>query len=53
MICAESVLGMFAVISAVLNGSVSNRAELSGILDLPLNKMHYLKMLLQWNLGLV
>ena len=29
---------MFAVKSAVLSGSVSDQAELSGILDLPLNK---------------
>ena len=29
---------IFAVETAVLSGSVSDRAELSGILDLPLNK---------------
>ena len=40
MICAESVLhfGYVCAKSAVLNGSVSDPAELSGILDLPLNK---------------
>ena len=32
------MLGIFAVKSAVLSSSVSDRAELSGILDLPLNK---------------
>ena len=32
------MLGVFAVETAVLRGSVSDRAELSGILDLPLNK---------------
>ena len=32
------ILGIFAVKNAVLSGSVSDRAELSGILDLPLNK---------------
>ena len=31
-------MGIFAVKSAVLSGSFSDRAELSGILDLPLNK---------------
>ena len=32
------MLDVFAVETAVLSGSVSDRAELSGILDLPLNK---------------
>ena len=32
------MLGIFAVKNVVLSGSVSDRAELSGILDLPLNK---------------
>ena len=32
------MLGIFAVKSAVLCGSVSDSAELPGILDLPLNK---------------
>ena len=32
------MLGIFAVKSAVLSGSVSDPAELSGILDLPLYK---------------
>ena len=32
------ILGIFAVKSAVLSGSVSGSAELFGILDLPLNK---------------
>ena len=32
------MLGIFAVETAVLSGSVSDRAELFGMLDLPLNK---------------
>ena len=32
------MLDIFAVETAVLSGSVSDSAELSGILDLPLNK---------------
>ena len=32
------VLGIFAVKSAVLSGSISDPAQLSGIPDLPLNK---------------
>ena len=32
------MLDIFAVETVVLSGSVSDRAELSGILDLPLNK---------------
>ena len=32
------MLGIFATKSAVQSGSVSDRAELSGILDPPLNK---------------
>ena len=32
------MLDIFAVETAVLSGSVSDHAELSGILDLPLNK---------------
>ena len=32
------MLGIFDVKGSVLSGSVSERAELSGILDLPLNK---------------
>ena len=32
------MVGIFAVKIAVLSGSVSDRAKLSGILDLPLNK---------------
>ena len=32
------MLGIFTVKSALLSGSISDRAELSGILDLPLNR---------------
>ena len=48
------MLGIFAVKSAVLNSSVSDTAELSRILELPLKKNAlFLRVLLQWNLGLV
>ena len=38
MLKACCMLDVFPVETAVLSGSVSDQAELSGILDLPLNK---------------
>ena len=47
------MLGIFAVKSAVLRDSVSDPAESSGLIDLLLIRMLYVRMLLQWNIGLI